>query len=326
MKTIILIGYAAIAHCVLAAAASGAADSYPQRPLRFIVPFPPGGANDIVARLVGPLFTERFGQQVVVDNRPGASGTIALELTARAQPDGYTFIVGNNTSNAIVPVMFAKRMRVDPAQELTGISMLAAIQHVVVAAAKFPPTTFQELVAYAKSRPGQLNYNAPLGGHPHLDMLAFLAATGTQMVHIPSKGAGETVPSLLRGEAQLSNTNVASVIGLLRAGQLKAYAITGESRLPELPDVPTFTEVGLKGVGSINWVGLFAPAKTPPAIINQLHRSIVEMVGDARLKESSAKLLVPFVASASPAEFNAFVASERKRWEDIVKTNQIKLE
>ena len=310
----------------LAATVCVAADAYPQRPLRFIVPFPPGGANDIVARLVGPKLTERLGQSIVVDNRAGASGTIALELAARAQPDGYTFIVGNNTSNSIVPVLFAERMKFDPVKELTGISLLAAIPHVVIASAKFPPNNFQEMIAYVKARPGQLNYNAPLGGHPHLDMLALLAATGTSMVHIPSKGAGETIPSLLRGEAQVSNSNVASVIGLIRSGQLKAYAVTADSRMAELPNVPTFVEVGLKGVGSINWVGLFAPAKTPPAIIKKLHTTIVDILSQPELKDTYAKRLIPLAVSTSPAEFNAFVASETKRWIKVVKDNNVRLD
>ncbi len=313
--------------CALAVAmTSVAADNYPQRPLRFIIPFPPGGANDIVARLIGPMLTEKLGQQVVVDNRPGASGSIALELTARAQPDGYTFIVGNNTSSALVPILYAQRMKVIPAKDLTGISLLAAIPHAVIASANFPPKTFQEFIAYAKARPGQLNYSAPLGGHPHLDMLALAAATGIRMVHLPSKGAGETIPMLLRGEAQVSNSNVASVIGLIRAGQIKAYAVTSESRIAELPGVPTFAEVGLKGAGSINWVGLFAPAKTPPAIIKKLHAAIFEILSQPELRETYAKRLVPLAVSTSPAEFNGFVASEMKRWAKIVKDNNVQLE
>lgn len=309
-----------------AAPAVFAADNYPSRPLRFIVPFPPGGANDIVARLVGPKLTEQLGQPVVVDNRPGASGGIALEIAARAQPDGYTFLVGNNTSNAIVPVLYAGRIKVDAAKELTGISLLAAIPHVLISGARLPPGTFDELIAYAKARPGQLNYTAPLGGHPHLDMLALLAATGVKMVHLPSKGAGETIPSLLRGESHVSNSNVASVIGLIRAGQLKAYAVTSDVRIPELANVPTFAEVGLKGVGSINWVGLFAPAKTPRAVIGRLHSAIVEVLGDPQLKEIYAERLVPLAVSASPAEFNAFVQSEMTRWVKVVKDNNVTLD
>jgi tripartite-type tricarboxylate transporter receptor subunit TctC len=315
-----------VLYFALAAAACAAADIYPQRPIRFIVPFPPGGANDIVARLVGPKLTERLGQPIVVDNRPGASGAIALELTARAQPDGHTLLVGNNTSNGIVPILYAGRTKIDAAKDLTGISLLAAIPHVVVTSAKFPPRSFQELIAYAKARPGELNYTAPPGGHPHLDMLALIAATGTRMVHLPSKGAGETIPSLLRGESHVSNTNVASVIGLIRSGQLRAYAVTSGSRLAELPDVPTFAEVGLKGVGSINWVGLFAPSRTPRAIIGKLHATIVDVLGQPGLKETYARRLVPLAVSASPAEFNAFVASETKRWMQIVKDNNVRLE
>lgn len=316
----------AVTLAAFAANACVAAQTYPQRPVRFIVPFPPGGANDIVARLVGPRLTERLGQPVVVDNRPGASGSIALDIAARTQPDGHSLLVGNNTSNGIVPILYAGRMRANAEKDLTGISLLAAIPHVLIATARFPPNTFQELVAYAKDRPGQLNYTAPPGGHPHLDMLAFLSATGLKMVHLPTKGAGETIPLLLRGESQVSNSNVASVIGLIRSGQLKAYAVTSESRIPELPDVPTFAEVGLRGVGSINWVGLFAPARTPSAIIKKLHSTIVEILGQPELRETYAKRLVPLAVSASPAEFNAFVQSEMKRWARIVKDNGVRLE
>jgi len=316
----------AILCLALAAAVCGAADTYPQRPIRFIVPFPPGGANDIVARLVGPKLTEKLGQAVVVDNRPGASGTIALELTARAQPDGYTLLVGNNTSNGIVPILYADRMKINPEKDLTGISLLAALPHVLIATGKLPPNTFQELVAYARARPGQLNYAMPTGSHPHMDMLALLAATGLKMVHLPTKGFGDSLPVILSGESQVANSTVASVIGLIRSGQLKAYAVTSEKRIPELPDVPTFAEVGLKGVGSINWVGLFAPTKTPRAIINRLHATVVEILDQPELRETYAKRLVPLAVSASPAEFNAFVASETKRWAKVVKDNNVRLE
>lgn len=316
----------AILYLALVAAACGAADPYPQRPIRFIIPFPPGGANDIVARLVGPMLTERFGQPVVVDNRPGASGAIALELTARAQPDGYTLLVGNNTSNGIVPILYADRMKVNAEKDLTGISLLAALPHVLIAHGKLPPNTFQELVAYARARPGQLNYAMPAGSHPHMDMLALLAATGLKMVHLPTKGFGESLPLILRGESHVANSTVASVIGLIRSGQLKAYAVTSEKRISELPGVPTFAEVGLKGIGSINWVGLFVPAQTPRPIIVRLHATLIDVLSRPDIKDSFAKRLVPLAVSASPAEFNAFVASESKRWMKIVKDNNVRLE
>lgn len=307
-------------------AAETDARDYPRRPIRAIVPFPPGGANDIVARLVGPKLSERLGQQIVVDNRAGASGNIGVELAVDAKPDGYTLLIGNTTTNGINPTLFAKTMRVKPAQDLTGVSLLAAMPHVLISSGKFPPKTFQELIAYAKARPGELNYTAPLGAHPHLDMLALAAATGIKIVHLPSKGAGQTIPMVLSGEAQLSNTTVASVIGQLRAGQLRAYAITSARRLPELPDVPTFNEVGLKDAGSINWVGIFAPAKTPRAIINKLHAAALYVMNQQETKDFLASRLVPPAVSASPDEFNAFVQSEVKRWSKIIKDNNVKLE
>lgn len=313
--------------CVLLAFATGpAAENYPVRPLRFVVPFPPGGANDTVARLVGPKITERLGQQVVVDNRLGGSGAVALDLTARSTPDGYTLLVGNNTSNGIVPVLFAGRMRSDPRKDLMGITLMAEIQHVLVAASKFPPNTYQELIDYVRARPGAVNYSAPLGGHPHLDMLALAGAAKLNMVHLPSKGAGETIPMLMRGESQVSNTNIASVIGLLRSGQLKAYAVTGAKRIPDLPNVSTFTELGIGDAGSINWVGLFAPARTPRTIVERLHKVIVEILSQAEMKETYARRLVPLAVSRSPAEFDNFVKSEIRRWEKVVKDNNLHIE
>lgn len=303
-----------------------AAEGYPQRPIRFIIPFPPGGANDIVARLLGPKLTESLGQQIVVDNRPGAAGTIALELTARAQPDGYTLLIGNATSNGIVPVVYADRLKVNVTRELTGVTLLAAIPHVIIAASRFPPNTFREMVDYVKARPGQFNYSAPLGAHPHLDMLALTAATGMKMVHLPSKGAGETIPMVLRGEAQVSNSNVASVIGLIRSGQLKAYVVTSEQRVAELPAVPTFAEMGLPGVGSINWVGMLAPAATPRAIINKLHGASAAILNKPEIRDQQAQRLVPVAVSASPAEFDAFLQRERERWSRLVKEHNVRLD
>jgi tripartite-type tricarboxylate transporter receptor subunit TctC len=319
---------AALAVALLAGvAAMGAmAQDYPQRPIRFIVPFAPGGANDIVARLIGIKLGERLGQQIVVDNRPSSTGVLGVELTVNAQPDGYTLLVGNTVTNGINPVLFAGSNRVNATRDLTGVSMLVAVPHAVIASSKLPPNNFAELIAYAKARPGELNYTAPLGGHPHLDMLALAAATGIKIVHLPSKGAGETLPALMRGEAHLSNTNISSMIGPLRAGQIKAYAVTSARRVPEIPELPTFTEVGLAGIGSLNWVALFAPVKTPRAIIDKLHATIVEVLSQPEQKESFAKRLLPLQVSKTPAELNEFVAAENQRWARIIRDNNIRME
>ena len=302
------------------------AQDYPARPIRFIVPFAPGGANDIVGRLVGVRLGERLGQQIVVDNRPSSTGVLGVELAANAQPDGYTLLVGNTVTNGINPVLFAATNRVNATRDLTGVSMLAAVPHAVIASSKLPPNTFAELIIYAKARPGELNYTAPLGGHPHLDMLALAAATGIRIVHLPSKGAGETLPSLMRGESHLSNTNIASMIGPLRAGQIKAYAVTSAKRVTEIPDLPTFAEVGLDGIGSLNWVALFAPVNTPRAIIEKLHAAIAELLAAPDMRDMFAKRLIPLQVSKSPGELNDFVRAEGRRWAKIIKDNNIRME
>ena len=307
-------------------AANTLAQPYPSRPIRFIIPFAPGGANDIVGRLVGVRLGERLGQQIVVDNRPSSTGVLGVELTVNAQPDGYTLLIGNTVTNGINPVLFASTNRVNATRDLTGVSMLAAVPHAVIASSKLPPNTFAELIVYAKARPGELNYSAPLGGHPHLDMLALAAATGIKIVHLPSKGGGETLPALMRGEAHLSNTNIASMIGPLRAGRIKAYAVTSAKRVAEIPDLPTFAEVGLEGIGSLNWVAVFAPVSTPRAIIEKLHAAIFDVLSAPDMKDMFAKRLIPLQASKSPAELNEFVLSEVSRWTKIIKDNNIKME
>ncbi len=308
------------------AAMPGTAQDFPMRPIRFIVPFAPGGANDIVARMISVKLGERLGQQIVVDNRPSSTGVLGVELTVNAPPDGYTLLVGNTVTNGINPVLFAATNRVNATKDLTGVSMLAAVPHAVIASSKLSPNTFAELIAYAKARPGELNYTAPLGGHPHLDMLALANATGIKIVHLPSKGAGETLPALMRGEAHLSNTNISSMIGPLRAGQIKAYAVTSARRVPEIPELPTFAEVGLHGIGSLNWVALFAPVKTPRAVIVKLHANLVEVLAQPEMKEFFAKRLIPLQVSKSPEELNEFVLTETQRWARIIRDNNLKME
>src|SRR5205085_1699757 len=225
----------------------------------------PGGATDIIARVLEPNLTKRLGQQIVVDNRAGAAGNIAVELVAQSQADGYTLLVGNISTNSINPILFGKRMKVDALKDLAPITKLVAIPNFILGSAKLPAHTLKEAFAYAKQRPGQLNYQAPLGSYSHLDMLALIAAAGVNMVHLPSRGAGETLPAMLRGDVHITESNVASNIGAVKAGQIRAYAVTSEQRLSDMPDVPTLGEAGFPGIGSLNWNGLFAPARTPHA-------------------------------------------------------------
>ena len=308
-----------------AMAAQSAAADFPQRPIRLVVPFAAGGATDIVARMLGPKLAERFGQQVVVDNRAGAAGNIAVEIVATAQPDGYTLLVGNISTNSINPILFPK-MKVDAIRDLTGVTLLASIPNAILAGPKVPGTTLKEAIAWARERQGQLNYSAPLGSYSHLDMLALTAAAGLKMTHIPSKGAGETLTLLMRGETHLTESNVASNIGPIRAGQIKALAVTAPTRIPDLPDVPTLAESGFPGIGSMNWNGLFAPAKTPKPIIDKLFAATIAVMRDPELQELFNKRAVPMALSASPAEFDAFVRSEHQRWLKIIKDNNVRID
>ena len=301
-----------------------AGQAYPTRPIRLVVPFAPGGATDIVARIIAPKLTERLGQQVVVDNRSGAAGNIAVELVAHAQADGYTLLVGNISTNSINHLLF-KKMKVNSTRDLAGVTLLAAIPNVILGGPKMP-ATFKEALAYVRERPGQLNYQAPLGSYSHLDMLALTAAAGLKMVHLPSKGAGETLAALLRGDIHITNSNVASNIGAIRAGQIRAYVATSAKRIAELPDVPTLAEAGFPGIGSDNWNGLFVPVKTPRAIIDRLFKETTAVLNDTEMKDAMAKRLIPLAVSESPAAFNAFIQSESNRWEKIIRDNKVSIE
>ena len=302
------------------------AQDYPAKPVRVLVPYAPGGATDIVARILAPKLSERLKQQFVVDNRAGAAGNIAVELVATAQPDGYTLLVGNISTNSINPLLFASKMKVDAMRDLAGVTLLASIPNAIVAGPKLPANTLQDAIAYIKERPGQFNFQAPLGSYSHLDMLAFTAAAGLKMTHLPSRGAGETLPALMRGEVMITNANVASMIGSIRSGQVKALAVTSVQRLPELPEVPTLTEAGFPGIGSLNWNGLFVPAKTPKPVVDKLFAAITAAMKEPEMQDYLTKRLIPITLSASPADFDNFVRAESKRWSKIIKDNHVKLD
>jgi len=309
----------------LLVATGAVAQGYPERPIRMLIPFAPGGATDIIARMIEPKMTRSLGQQVVVDNRPGAAGNIAVELTASAQADGYTLLVGNISTNSINPLLFAGRMKVNAVKDLAGISKLVAIPNFLLGSPKMP-ASLKDAIEYARGRQGQLNFGAPLGSYAHLDMLAFTAKAGIRMVHIPTKGAGETLTNLLRGDSHIQISNVASNIGPVRAGQIRAYAVTSEKRLAELPNVPTMAEAGFAGIGSLNWNGLFAPVKTPKPVLAKLHASAVAAMKELETEGVLAKRQTPISLSSSPADFDAYVLSEMKRWQGIIRDNKVKID
>jgi len=307
-------------------AAQSKGQDYPTRPIRVLIPFAPGGATDIIARMIEPKMTQALGQQLVVDNRPGAAGNIAVELTAQSQPDGYTLLMGNISTNSINPILFAGRVKASAIKDLTGVTQLVAIPNFILGSPKIPANTLKGAIDYARARPGQLNYGAPLGSYAHLDMLALTARAGISMVHLPTKGAGETLANLLRGDSHIQESNVASNIGPVRAGQIKAYAVTSEKRLAVTPNLPTMAEAGFPGIGSLNWNGLFVPARTPKPVIARLHAVAVAAMKELDAEGVLEKRQTPIGVSGSPAGFNDYVLSEMKRWDKIIRDNKVRID
>ena len=300
-------------------------ENFPNRPLRMIVPYSPGGATDITARLLATKLTEVWGQQVIVDNRAGASGNIALELAARATPDGYTLFVGNVSTNAINETTFVKTLPIKPSRDLTGVTNLIELPHLWVVNPTVPVSSLKDLVQYAKKSPTRMNYaSAGVGSYPHLDTARFLKFAGIEMTHVPYKGgAGQMIPAIIGNEVQFMFINMASSIQNIRAGRIKPLATTWPTRRPELPDVQTTTEVGFPGFGTNAWNGLFAPAKIPAPLLNNIHATIVKVMVDPQMKETLSKQFMSVVVNKSPAEFQHFVLEEVKKWGKVATDNHI---
>jgi len=312
--------------CLVVAAPAFAQDAYPSRPVKMLVPYGPGGATDIIARIVAARLTESLGQSFVVENRPGANGNLALEATAKAPADGYTLLVGNVSTNAINESMYAGQLSIRPSRDLVAITKLVEIPHIVVASASLPANNIAELIALAKKEPGKLNYaSVGLGSYPHLDMERFMKASGTQMTHVPYKGgAGQAIPALVAGEVQLAFFNMASLLPHIKSGRLKALAAIPAQRLPELPDVPTLAEQGYPGIGTNAWQGLFAPAATPKPVVDRIYSAVSAVL--AREKSGLAQKMMTVEVSPSPAEFTDQVRRETQAWGDFLRTANIKVE
>jgi tripartite-type tricarboxylate transporter receptor subunit TctC len=312
--------------CALASLPAAAQDAYPVKPVKVLVPYGPGGATDIIARIVAAKLTETLGQGFIVENRPGANGNIALEAAAKAPADGYTLLVGNVSTNAINESIYAGQLTIQPSRDLVAITKLVEIPHIVVANAAFPANNIAELVALAKKEPGKINFaSVGLGSYPHLDMERFMKASGTEMTHVPYKGgAGQAIPAMIGGEVQVAFFNMASLLPHIKSGRLKALAAVPAQRLPELPDVPTLAEQGYPGIGTNAWQGLFAPAATPKPIVDKLYAAVAAIL--AREKGSLAQKMMTVEVSPSPAEFTAQVRRETQDWGAFVKDAKIRIE
>ena len=314
--------------CAWLAVPALAQDPYPSKPVRIVVPYAPGGATDIIARIVAQRLTESLSQTFLVENRPGATGNLALEAVAKSPADGYTLLVGNVSTNAINENTFAHTLQIKPSRDLVGVAKLVEIPHVIAASATFAPSSVPEMIAAAKSDPGKINYaSAGIGSYPHLDMEKFQRAAGIQMTHVPYKdGAGRMVPSLLAGETQVAFINLSSTLPHIRAGRIKALATAAPQRLAELPDVPTLAELGYAGIGTNAWQGMFAPAATPKQIVDKLHGAVMAALTKPEQREGLAKQMMSVEVSKSPQEFTELVRRETQGWGDFLREARIKID
>jgi tripartite-type tricarboxylate transporter receptor subunit TctC len=314
--------------CALAALPVAAQDAYPGRAVKILVPYAPGGATDIIARIVAAKLTDSLGQTFLVENKPGANGNLALEAAAKSAPDGYTLFVGNVSTNAINENVYASQLTIRPSRDLTGVTKLVEIPHIVVANAGFPPSSIAELIAAARKEPGKINFaSVGVGSYPHLDMERFLRAAGLQMTHVPYKGgAGQVIPAMIAGEVQVGFFNLASLLPHIKSGRLKALAVVPAERLAELPDVPTLAEQGYPGIGTNAWQGMFAPAATPKPVVQKLYQSVARALGSPEMKADLSKKMLTVTLSDSPEDFQKLVVKETAAWGDFLRQAKLKLQ
>lgn len=313
---------------VSAGAAAQSADTFPAKPIRILVPYQPGGATDITARIVAARLPDAIGQQVIVENRPGAAGNIAIDALAAAPADGYTLLVGNVSTNAINETTYAGSMRSKPSRDLVGVTNLTEIPHVIAVSAQFPAKTVKDLIDAAKASPGKINYaSVGAGTYPHLDMLNLAKVTGVEMTHVPYKGgAGQVLPALISNEVNVTFLNLSSTLPHIKSGKVRPLATTAAARLRELPDTPTMAEIGFAGIGTNAWQGLFAPAATPKPVLDKLHAAIAKVMSPAEVKENLDKQMLSLVISKSPQEFTDFVIAETRKWAQFLAQNPVKIE
>lgn len=301
----------------LAGAASATAQNYPARPVRLIVPSSPGGGTDISARIIAPRLSEYLGQQVVVENRPGAGTMIGGEAAARSAPDGYTLLMGISTL-AINPAIY-KKVPYDALKDFAPVSQAVALPNVLVAHPSLPVKTVKELVAFARARPGQINFaSAGLGTSPHLSVELFLSMTGLKMVHVPYKGSGPGVTDLVAGHVPLMMPNMLSALPHIKSGRLRALGVTSAKRASRASDIPTIAEAGVPGYEAVQWYGVLAPAGTPRPIITRLHAEVVRVLQQSDIKERFLSDGAEAVGS-SPEEFAAFIRAETGKWAKVIK-------
>ena len=321
--SLVALGYVLLAAAAPNAFAQAGTQAYPSKPVRMIIPFPPGGSNDIVGRLIAAQLTERLGTQVVVDNRGGAGGIIGTEIAAKAQPDGHTLLI-ISIAYAFNPSLY-KQLSFDPATSFAPVAMLGTGPNVLAVYPSLAAGSVKELIAVARQKPGQLNYAAAgVGTFQHLSSELFKVMAGVNIVAVQFKGGGPATIDVIAGHTQVSMGSLIQTLPFIRSGRLKALGTGGSKRTAILPDVPTIAE-GLPGYEANNWWGLLAPAGTPPAIVNRLHKELATILSAAETqKRFSAEGAEPL--QMTPVEFGKFIAAETVKWARVVKQAGIRAE
>jgi tripartite-type tricarboxylate transporter receptor subunit TctC len=305
---------------VLAVAAPAQAQSYPDKPIKLVVPFAPAGATDVLARIVGQKLSELEKQPVIVDNRAGAGGNIGSDAVAKAAPDGYTLLMGAVGTHAI-NVSLYKKMPYDPVKDFVPVVLVATVPNVLVVPASLPVNSVKELIAYGKANPGKLNFGSSGNGTSiHLSGELFKSMTGVDMQHVPYKGSGPATVDLLSGQVQMMFDNLPSAMPNIKSGKLKALAVTSAKRSPSLPDVPTIAEAGVPGYEAPSWFGILVPKGTPPEIVAKLNTDINKILA---MPDTKKKFLEQGAepAGGTPEQFAALINSEIPKWAKVVKAS-----
>jgi tripartite-type tricarboxylate transporter receptor subunit TctC len=311
---------ATLAAASAAPAFGAAAESYPSRPIRLIIPFPPGGGTDIMGRTLAAKLGSSFGVQVIADNRGGAGGIIGTETAVKATPDGYTLMIGSVSTISINPSLY-KKLPFDPVKDLAPISLMASTPSALVVTTSLPVDSAKALIALAKSKPGHLTFaSAGSGTSHHLGGELLKLTTGIDIVHVPYKGTAPAVTDLVSGQVSMMIANIPSVMPMIKAGRVKALAVTSLQRSPQLPELPTVAESGVPGFEVIVWYGVFAPAATPPALISRLNTEVRKIVAMPDVKERLAGEGAEAIGS-TPQEFSKRIKDDLEKWAKVVKNS-----
>jgi tripartite-type tricarboxylate transporter receptor subunit TctC len=319
-----IVAFATLAALVVAPIAF-AQSTYPNKPIRIVVPFPAGGTTDILARAAGQKLTEAWSQPVIIDNRPGAAGNIGAELVAKSANDGYTLLMGTVGTHAINASLYAK-MPYDHVKDFVPIVLVAGVPNVLVVHPSVPANSVQELIAYGKANPGKLNFaSSGSGTSIHLAGELFKVSTGVQMQHVPYKGSAPALADLLGGQVQLMFDNLPSALPHIKGGKLKALAVTSAARAPALPDVPTIAETGVPGFEASSWFGLLAPAGTSREIVTKINGEVTKWLATADAKEKLTAAGAN-LAGGSPEDFARHISIETAKWARVVKESGAKVD